>query len=123
MYLCWFFLHLWYCKCVCCILQLRCVISSVDACISINVLAWLFIVQIIKILNLYTPVNEFEERVPVSFIRKIQDRLSCRHDVTQTLLMDTKLLFAVSFPFRPSAIALEMVTVPTEWGLGCLKRL
>lgn len=28
--------------------------------------------QIVKVLNLYTPVNEFEERVSVSFIRTIQ---------------------------------------------------
>lgn len=83
----------------------------------------LSILQIIKILNLYTPVNEFEERVPVSFIRKIQDRLSSRHDTTQTLLMDTKFLFAVSLPFTPSAVELETVTVPSLWGLGCLKRL
>uniref|UniRef100_A0A2K6B4F0 Unconventional myosin-Va n=1 Tax=Macaca nemestrina TaxID=9545 RepID=A0A2K6B4F0_MACNE len=30
--------------------------------------------QIVKVLNLYTPVNEFEERVSVSFIRTIQVR-------------------------------------------------
>jgi len=68
-------------------------------------------------------VNEFEERVPVSFIRKIQDRLNSRQDATQTLLMDTKFLFAVSLPFSPSAVGLETIAVPTQWGLGCLKRL
>lgn len=31
--------------------------------------------QICKILNLYTPVDEFEERVPVTFIRKVQAKL------------------------------------------------
>lgn len=31
--------------------------------------------QIVKILNLYTPVNEFEERVTVAFIRNIQVNL------------------------------------------------
>lgn len=31
--------------------------------------------QIVKILNLYTPLNEFEERVTVSFIRNIQVKL------------------------------------------------
>lgn len=30
------------------------------------------LLQIVKILNLYTPLNEFEERVTVSFIRGIQ---------------------------------------------------
>jgi len=38
--------------------------------ISITALLCLF--QIVKVLNLYTPVNEFEERVSVSFIRTIQ---------------------------------------------------
>lgn len=28
--------------------------------------------QIVKVLNLYTPVNEFEERVSITFIRTIQ---------------------------------------------------
>ena len=35
----------------------------------------LSVAQIIKILNLYTPVDEYEERVPISFIRKIQQTL------------------------------------------------
>lgn len=34
--------------------------------------------QICKILNLYTPVDEFEQRVPVSFIRKVQATLQER---------------------------------------------
>lgn len=79
--------------------------------------------QIIKILNLYTPVNEFEERVPITFIRKIQDKLTSRHDSTQTLLMDTKFLYAITFPFNPSSIGLDTIAVPVEWGLGFLKRL
>lgn len=35
----------------------------------------LFALQIVKILNLYTPLNEFEERVTVSFIRNIQVKM------------------------------------------------
>ncbi|ELT88116.1 hypothetical protein CAPTEDRAFT_225225 [Capitella teleta] len=79
--------------------------------------------QIIKILNLYTPVNEFEERVPISFIRKIQEHLSSRQDTTQSLLMDTKFFYAVTFPFNPSNLGLESIVAPPEWGLGFLKRL
>ena len=83
----------------------------------------MFAFQIIKILNLYTPVNEFEERVPISFIRKIQEKLSSRpQDSSQTLLMDTKFLFAVTFPFSPSSLGLETIAPPNEWGLGFLKR-
>lgn len=41
--------------------------------------------QIIKILNLYTPADEFEERVSPSFVRKIQARLQERaaHEMEQ----------------------------------------
>jgi len=99
----------------------RCTDVSLWLCVA--QCACLLILQVIKILNLYTPLNEFEERVPVSFIRKIQERLNSRQDVTQTLLMDTKFLFAVSFPFTPSTVELETITVPMQWGLGCLKRL
>ena len=38
----------------------------------------LSVAQIIKILNLYTPVDEYEERVPISFIRKIQQTLKVK---------------------------------------------
>lgn len=39
--------------------------------------------QIIKILNLYTPADEFEERVPISFIHKIQNKLQERAEGEQ----------------------------------------
>ncbi|XP_074661653.1 unconventional myosin-Va-like [Tubulanus polymorphus] len=79
--------------------------------------------QIVKILNLYTPVNEFEERVPISFIRKIQEKLRERNDETNELLMDTKQSFPVTFPFNPSGLGLETVQVPDVLGLPFLKRV
>lgn len=36
--------------------------------------------QIVKILNLYTPADDFETRVPVSFIKKVQEKLQHRHE-------------------------------------------
>ena len=72
--------------------------------------------QIIKILNLYTPADEFEERVTPSFVRKIQARLQERAAVENaeqtTLLMDTKFCFAIKFPFHPSSIQLEELDIP-----------
>merc|ERR1712045_116754 len=62
--------------------------------------------QIIKILNLYTPADEFEERVSPAFVRKIQNKLQV------TLLMDTKFSFAVRFPFNPSNINLAELVIP-----------
>ncbi|GIZ04249.1 unconventional myosin-Va [Caerostris extrusa] len=65
--------------------------------------------QIVKILNLYTPADEYEERVPISFIRKMQQCLAKRDEQSQlvvsgpsTLLMDGHLArLPHSFPFQP----------------------
>ena len=91
--------------------------------------------QIIKILNLYTPADEFEERVSPAFVRKIQNKLQerameeAKNQVRiqrktvetfslffmyfqVTLLMDTKFSFAVRFPFNPSNINLAELEIP-----------
>ncbi|XP_032906320.1 unconventional myosin-Va isoform X4 [Amblyraja radiata] len=78
--------------------------------------------QIVKVLNLYTPVNEFEERVTASFIRTIQVRLQNRKDSPQ-LLMDAKHIFPVTFPFNPSSLALESIQIPGSMNLGFLLRV
>ncbi|XP_056428305.1 unconventional myosin-Va-like [Hyla sarda] len=78
--------------------------------------------QIVKVLNLYTPVNEFEERVLVSFIRNIQMRLRDRKDSPQ-LLMDAKHIFPVTFPFNPSSLALETIQIPGSLSLGFISRV
>ncbi|KAM9307383.1 unconventional myosin-Vb isoform 3-T3 [Pholidichthys leucotaenia] len=78
--------------------------------------------QIVKILNLYTPLNEFEERVTVAFIRNIQNHLQERNDPGQ-LLMDTKHIFPVLFPYTPSALSLEMLHIPASLGLEFLLRV
>ncbi|XP_053267355.1 unconventional myosin-Vb isoform X1 [Pleuronectes platessa] len=78
--------------------------------------------QIVKVLNLYTPLNEFEERVTVSFIRDIQSRLQVRNDPPQ-LLIDTKHTFPVLFPYTPSALSLETLHIPASLGLEFLVRV
>ncbi|XP_070707241.1 unconventional myosin-Vb [Pempheris klunzingeri] len=78
--------------------------------------------QIVKILNLYTPLNEFEERVTVSFIRNIQNRLLDRNDPPQ-LLLDTKQTFPVLFPYTPSPLSLETLHIPASLGLHFLVRV
>uniref|UniRef100_A0A8C8BBD9 Myosin VC n=1 Tax=Otus sunia TaxID=257818 RepID=A0A8C8BBD9_9STRI len=79
-------------------------------------------VQIVKILNSYTPIDDFEKRVTPSFVRKVQAMLSSREDVPQ-LMLDTKYLFQVTFPFTPSPHALEMIQVPSSFKLGFLTRV
>uniref|UniRef100_A0A1A8NPF6 Myosin VAa n=1 Tax=Nothobranchius rachovii TaxID=451742 RepID=A0A1A8NPF6_9TELE len=78
--------------------------------------------QIVKVLNLYTPVNEFEERVSVAFIRTIQTRLRDRC-VSPQLLMDTKMIYPVTFPFNPSCVALETIQIPSSLNLSFLTRV
>ncbi|KAM9734447.1 unconventional myosin-Vb [Menidia menidia] len=78
--------------------------------------------QIVKILNLYTPLNEFEERVTVSFIRTIQSQLQGRSGPPR-LLLDTKAVFPVRFPYSPSSLSLDALPVPAALGLGFLLRV
>ncbi|XP_067886637.1 unconventional myosin-Vb [Heterodontus francisci] len=78
--------------------------------------------QIVKILNLYTPVNEFEERVTVAFIRNIQSCLQDRNEPPQ-LLMDFKHMFPVIFPFNPSALNLDTIHIPANLNLTFLNRV
>lgn len=58
--------------------------------------------QIVKILNLYTPVNEFEERVTVAFIRNVQVNLrGCRlegtNDISSSIDLCIKSLLTQAF--------------------------
>jgi myosin-5 len=95
------------------------VVSVCDMCSSLTPL------QICKILNLYTPVDEFEQRVPVSFIRKVQAKLQERTQgqEQQALLMDVKYNFPVRFPFNPSVICLEDIEVPEVLKLPMLEKI
>ncbi|XP_033218735.1 unconventional myosin-Va isoform X2 [Belonocnema kinseyi] len=79
--------------------------------------------QIVKILNLYTPADEFETRVPVSFIKKVQQKLLERNENTEQLLMDLRFSYPVRFPFNPSNIRLEDIEVPEVLHLPMLKKV
>ncbi|XP_008202902.1 unconventional myosin-Va isoform X2 [Nasonia vitripennis] len=79
--------------------------------------------QIVKILNLYTPADEFETRVPVSFIRKVQIKLQERGENHEQLLMDLKYSYPIRFPFNPSNIRLEDIEVPEVLNLPMLKKV
>ncbi|XP_028306726.1 unconventional myosin-Va-like isoform X2 [Gouania willdenowi] len=78
--------------------------------------------QIVKVLTLYTPVIEFEERVPITFITNIKMLLEHRSE-SSTLMMDTKKIFSITLPFTPSSVALETLTIPTSLNLGFIERV
>ncbi|XP_077994009.1 unconventional myosin-Va-like isoform X2 [Glandiceps talaboti] len=81
--------------------------------------------KIIKILNLYTPVNEYEVRVEASFVRKVQETLKKNRGETETqkLLMDTKFSYPVTFPYNPSSVELDSITIPDTWDLKFLEKV
>uniref|UniRef100_A0A3Q2YBS5 Dilute domain-containing protein n=1 Tax=Hippocampus comes TaxID=109280 RepID=A0A3Q2YBS5_HIPCM len=76
-------------------------------------------VQIVKILNSYTPVDLFEKRVASSFVRKVQS-LRQDHDSAAQLMMDAHYRFPVTFPFCVSSQALELLQVPSSLHLEFL---
>ncbi|KAM4572313.1 unconventional myosin-Va-like [Odontesthes bonariensis] len=78
--------------------------------------------QIVKVLTLYTPVIEFEERVSPTFITTIRNLLKDRVE-SSTLMMDAKKIFSVSVPFTPSSVALETLQIPASLNLGFLTRV
>ncbi|XP_068849767.1 unconventional myosin-Vb [Capricornis sumatraensis] len=78
--------------------------------------------QIVKILNLYTPLNEFEERVTVAFIRTIQAQLQDQND-PQQLLLDFKHMFPVLFPFNPSSLTMDSIHIPACLNLEFLNEV
>ncbi|KAL0108470.1 hypothetical protein PUN28_015189 [Cardiocondyla obscurior] len=79
--------------------------------------------QIVKILNLYTPVDDYESRVPVSFIKKVQDKLKERGENNEQLLMDLKYTYPIRFSFNPSDIRLEDIEIPEVLHLPMLKKV
>ncbi|KAB0805025.1 hypothetical protein PPYR_01995 [Photinus pyralis] len=81
--------------------------------------------QISKILNLYTPVDDYEQKVPVEFIKQVQKKLEERADAQdpQTLLMDIKFVFPVHFPFVSSTIRLEDIEIPDVLKLHTLQKV
>ncbi|CAH1128149.1 unnamed protein product [Ceutorhynchus assimilis] len=80
--------------------------------------------QICKILNLYTPADDYD-KIPFSFIRKVQEKLKERQNNKdqQTLLMDIKYLFTVPFVYDPSDIRLEEIEVPDCLNLPMLEKV
>ncbi|XP_013869025.1 unconventional myosin-Va [Austrofundulus limnaeus] len=97
--------------------------TEADAQSICNMCTALTTAQIVKILTLYTPVIEFEERVSTTFITIIRSLLKDRKESSSTLTMDVKKIFSVTFPFTPSPVALETIQIPGSLNLGFLTRI
>uniref|UniRef100_A0A8C1XI12 Methyl-CpG binding domain protein 3b n=1 Tax=Cyprinus carpio TaxID=7962 RepID=A0A8C1XI12_CYPCA len=79
--------------------------------------------QVVKILSLYTPQSDLEERVTLNFIRIVQVRGRSEGQPPQ-LLMDVRRVFPVTFPYLPppqaSAVKLE---IPESLKISFLRRV
>ncbi|XP_039747644.1 unconventional myosin-Va [Pararge aegeria] len=85
--------------------------STVEMCVDLSAM------QVCKILNMYTPSEDYEVKVTKEFIHEIQKLMQERdgpdaNKKPHNLLMDTKMIYAVHFDFCPSPIRLEDIEVP-----------
>uniref|UniRef100_A0A669CRM2 Myosin VAb n=1 Tax=Oreochromis niloticus TaxID=8128 RepID=A0A669CRM2_ORENI len=96
--------------------------TEADAQAICNMCTALTTAQIVKVLTLYTPVIDFEERVSPSFITTIKNLLKDRAE-SSTLMMDAKKIFTVTLPFTPSSVALDTIQIPSSLNLGFLTRI
>ncbi|XP_071343628.1 unconventional myosin-Va [Trachinotus anak] len=80
--------------------------------------------QIVKILTLYTPHSDLDERVTLNFIRSVQGLLKSRSDgQPPQLLMDVRRVFPVTFPYLPpAALYAEQLVIPDSLKISFLRR-
>ena len=88
----------------------------------------LTIAQIQRILFLYSPLDEYEEKLTRQFIDKVTNALKElrqyeNNAAQQVLILDTQKHFPVYIPFNPSNISLETIELPDQLGLGFLKKI
>ncbi|XP_041791311.1 unconventional myosin-Vb [Chelmon rostratus] len=81
--------------------------------------------QIVKILTLYTPQSDADERVTLNFIRSVQGRLKGRSDgQPPQLLMDVRRVFPVTFPYMPPPVLhAEQLVIPDSLKISFLRRV
>ncbi|VVC36488.1 Hypothetical protein CINCED_3A024235 [Cinara cedri] len=81
--------------------------------------------QIIKLLTSFKPTDDCEERISMDFIKKVKDKLEERPECQdkEKLLMDTKYVYPITFPFHPSNIRLEDIEVPEVLNLHMLQKI
>ncbi|KAM7410167.1 hypothetical protein PAMA_001558 [Pampus argenteus] len=80
--------------------------------------------QIVKILTLYSPHSDLDERVTLNFIRTVQGLLKGRSDgQPPQLLMDVRRVFPVTFPYLPPPILhAEQLVIPDFLKISFLRR-
>ncbi|XP_028259354.1 unconventional myosin-Vb [Parambassis ranga] len=80
--------------------------------------------QIVKILTLYTPHSDLDERVTLNFIRTVQGLLKGRSDSQPShILMDVRRVFPVTFPHvPPPVLSAEQLVIPDSLKISFLRK-
>uniref|UniRef100_A0AAV2L0J9 Unconventional myosin-Vb-like n=1 Tax=Knipowitschia caucasica TaxID=637954 RepID=A0AAV2L0J9_KNICA len=79
--------------------------------------------QIVKILTLYTPHSDLDERVTLNFVRSVQGILKSRSDSqAPQLLMDVRQVFPVTFPSLCPEVHVDQVQIPDNLKISFLRR-
>ncbi|XP_015251514.1 PREDICTED: unconventional myosin-Va-like [Cyprinodon variegatus] len=80
--------------------------------------------QIMKILTLYTPHSDLDEKVSINFIRSVQELAKGRSDSQPPqLLMDVRRVFPVTFPYSPpTALSAEELVIPDSLKISFLRK-
>ncbi|KAK2835694.1 hypothetical protein Q5P01_016178 [Channa striata] len=81
--------------------------------------------QIVKILTLYTPHSDTDEKVTLKFIRTVQGLLKCRSDShPPQMLMDVRRVFPVTFPcLPPTVLHAEQLVIPDSLKISFLRKV
>nr|XP_029132855.1 unconventional myosin-Vb-like [Labrus bergylta] len=98
--------------------------TEVDAKAIVQTCTALSSQKIVKILTLYTPHSDLDERVTLNFIRTVQGLLKDRSDgQPPQLLMDVRRVFPVTFPYSPPpALHSEQLVIPDSLKISFLRR-
>uniref|UniRef100_A0A669CTF1 Methyl-CpG binding domain protein 3b n=1 Tax=Oreochromis niloticus TaxID=8128 RepID=A0A669CTF1_ORENI len=80
--------------------------------------------QIVKILTLYTPHSDLDERVTLNFIRSVQGVLKGRSNSQPSqLLMDVRRVFPVIFLYSPPPVlSAEQLVIPDSLKISFLRK-
>ncbi|XP_076135384.1 unconventional myosin-Vb [Alosa pseudoharengus] len=98
--------------------------SEADAAAMVQTCHVLSTQQIVKILTLYTPQSDAEERVTLNFIRIVQGQLKERSEgQPPQLLMDVRRVFPVTFSYQPPPPQhAEQLAIPESLKISFLRK-
>ena len=72
---------------------------------------------------MYTPANEYEERVPVSVIRLVTQRSGADRADPAHLMADVNHILPIDFLYTPSDVSFQSLTIPKAISLDFVVKI